>query len=57
VEADRSRADDYYRAEASGLADRLVVYPDGLTGRKSNDRCGSSGPPDIDAGRQGMVSW
>jgi integrase len=37
VEADRSRADDYYLAEASGLADRFVVYPDGLLQRPAMD--------------------
>jgi exodeoxyribonuclease V alpha subunit len=30
VEADRSRADDYYLAEGTGLADRYIAFPDGL---------------------------
>jgi exodeoxyribonuclease V alpha subunit len=30
VEADRSRADDYYLAEGTGLASRLVATPDGV---------------------------
>jgi hypothetical protein len=30
VEADRSRADDYYLAEGTGLATRLVATPDGV---------------------------
>ena len=37
VEADRSRADDYYLAEGTGLADRFVVYPDGLLQRPAMD--------------------
>jgi exodeoxyribonuclease V alpha subunit len=31
VERDRSRADDYYLAEGSGVAERLVVTPDGVS--------------------------
>lgn len=31
VEADHSRADDYYLAEGSGLAQRIVATPDGVT--------------------------
>ncbi len=31
VEADHSRADDYYLAEGSGLAQRFVATPDGVT--------------------------
>jgi conjugative relaxase-like TrwC/TraI family protein len=31
VESDHSRADDYYLAEGSGLAQRLVATPDGVT--------------------------
>jgi len=30
VEADRSRADDYYLAEGTGLAERLVATPEGV---------------------------
>jgi len=30
VEADRSRADDYYLAEGTGLAERLVATPEGI---------------------------
>ena len=30
VERDRSRADDYYLAEGSGVATRLVATPDGV---------------------------
>ncbi len=37
VEADRSRADDYYLAEGTGLADRLVVCPDGVLQRPAMD--------------------
>jgi conjugative relaxase-like TrwC/TraI family protein len=37
VEADRSRADDYYLAEGTGLADRFVVYPDGALQRPAMD--------------------
>jgi exodeoxyribonuclease V alpha subunit len=29
VEADRSRADDYYRAEGTGIAQRLAVDAEG----------------------------
>lgn len=31
VERDRSRADDYYLAEGSGVAERLVATPDGVS--------------------------
>lgn len=31
IEADHSRADDYYLAEGSGLAQRIVATPDGVT--------------------------
>ena len=34
VEADRSRVDDYYLAEGSGLAERYVAWNDGLVGDK-----------------------
>jgi conjugative relaxase-like TrwC/TraI family protein len=37
VEADRSRADDYYLAEGTGLADRFVVYPNGVLQRRAMD--------------------
>jgi conjugative relaxase-like TrwC/TraI family protein len=37
LEADRSRADDYYLAEGTGLADRFVAYPDGLLQRPPMD--------------------
>ena len=37
VEADRSRADDYYLAEGSGLADRYIAFPDGLLQRPAMD--------------------
>src|SRR5919112_828027 len=30
VERDRSRADDYYLGEGSGVAERLVATPDGV---------------------------
>jgi hypothetical protein len=30
VEADRSRADDYYLAEGTGLAERLIATPEGV---------------------------
>jgi exodeoxyribonuclease V alpha subunit len=33
LEADHSRADDYYLGEGSGLAERLVVTPDGVTSK------------------------
>ncbi len=33
VESDRSRADDYYLAEGSGLAIRIVATPDGIEHR------------------------
>ncbi len=32
VERDRSRADDYYLAEGTGVATRLVATPDGVRG-------------------------
>ncbi|MCL3836265.1 hypothetical protein [Aeromicrobium duanguangcaii] len=37
VEADRSRADDYYLAEGSGLAMRFVASTDGLDRRPDTD--------------------
>ena len=37
VEADRSRADDYYLAEGSGVAMRLVGAPDGVRSRADMD--------------------
>jgi exodeoxyribonuclease V alpha subunit len=37
VEADGSRADDYYLAEGTGLADRYLAFPDGLLQRPSMD--------------------
>lgn len=37
VEADRSRADDYYLAEGSGIAMRLVATPEGLERRGDMD--------------------
>ncbi len=30
VERDRSRADDYYLAEGTGVAERLTATPDGV---------------------------
>jgi exodeoxyribonuclease V alpha subunit len=30
VEADRARVDDYYLAEGTGLAERIVATPDGV---------------------------
>jgi len=38
VETDRSRADDYYLAEGSGVAMRLVATPDGVEHRADNGR-------------------
>jgi len=35
VERDRSRADDYYLAEGTGVATRLAATPDGVTGAGS----------------------
>jgi hypothetical protein len=37
VERDRSRADDYYLSEGSGVAERLTATPDGATGAGSMD--------------------
>jgi exodeoxyribonuclease V alpha subunit len=37
VEADRGRADDYYLAEGTGLADRYIAFPDGLLQRPAID--------------------
>lgn len=37
VEADRSRADDYYLAEGSGVAMRLVATPEGIEHRDDMD--------------------
>ena len=37
VESDHSRADDYYLAEGSGLAQRLVATPEGVTRMKDLD--------------------
>jgi len=37
VEADRSRADDYYLAEGSGLAQRLVARPGDVHARADMD--------------------
>jgi exodeoxyribonuclease V alpha subunit len=37
VEADRSRADDYYLAEGSGVAMRIVATPEGLEHRDDKD--------------------
>lgn len=37
VEADRSRADDYYLAEGSGVAMRIVATPEGLEHRDDMD--------------------
>jgi conjugative relaxase-like TrwC/TraI family protein len=37
VERDRSRADDYYLAEGSGVAERLTATPDRVTGAGSMD--------------------
>jgi exodeoxyribonuclease V alpha subunit len=37
VEADRSRADDYYLAEGSGVATRMVATPDGVEHRANMD--------------------
>lgn len=37
VEADRSRADDYYLAEGSGIAMRMVATPDGIERRADMD--------------------
>ena len=37
VEADRARADDYYLAEGTGLADRYIAFPDGLLQRPPMD--------------------
>ena len=37
VERDRSRADDYYLGEGSGVAERLTATPDGVAGAGSMD--------------------
>jgi exodeoxyribonuclease V alpha subunit len=37
VERDRSRADDYYLAEGTGVAERLIATPDGVAGVGSMD--------------------
>src|SRR3954452_21271786 len=37
VERDRSRADDYYLGEGTGVAERLTATPDGVTGAGSMD--------------------
>lgn len=37
VEADRSRADDYYLAEGSGLAQRIAARPGGVRRRRDMD--------------------
>jgi len=37
VESDHSRADDYYLAEGSGLAQRFVATPDGVTAKGDLD--------------------
>lgn len=37
VERDRSRADDYYLGEGTGVAERLTAIPDGVTGVSSMD--------------------
>src|SRR4051812_48889603 len=37
VEADRSRADDYYLAEGTGLADRYVATPELVLQRRPMD--------------------
>lgn len=37
VEADHSRADDYYLAEGSGLAQRFAATPDGVTAKGDPD--------------------
>jgi exodeoxyribonuclease V alpha subunit len=37
VERDRSRADDYYLAEGTGVAERLTATPDGVTGAGGMD--------------------
>lgn len=37
IESDHSRADDYYLAEGSGLAQRLVATPDGVTAKGDLD--------------------
>ena len=37
VEADRSRADDYYLAEGSGVAMRMVATPGGVERRADMD--------------------
>ena len=37
VERDRSRADDYYLGEGSGVAERLAATPDGVTGAGGMD--------------------
>ena len=37
VETDRSRADDYYLAEGTGLADRYIAFPDGILQRPAMD--------------------
>ena len=37
VERDRSRADDYYLADGTGVTERLTATPDGVTGAGSMD--------------------
>ena len=58
VEADRARADDYYLAEGTGLASRLVATPDEITEMAAMDGpsyeqwvAGRIVDPGLDAGR------
>jgi exodeoxyribonuclease V alpha subunit len=51
VEADRSRVDDYYLAEGTGLATRLVVHAPGAVGREGGGVGGGPHATVEDGGR------